>query len=112
MKEVPDEMPTKDVEIFLIEQIGSKALSGQRIVETILENIKKVKGDFRQEEISTKWKDFGEKFAATRFMVIKLKVACSSGTYMRSLANRIGIDAGIPAMAYSIKRTRINGYKI
>ncbi|MDQ5893675.1 MAG: tRNA pseudouridine55 synthase [Patescibacteria group bacterium] len=112
MREVPDEMPTKDVEIFLIEQIGSKALSGQRISETILENIKKVTGDFRQEEISTKWREFGEKFATTRFIIIKLKVACSSGTYMRSLANRIGIDAGIPAMAYSIKRTRINGYKI
>lgn len=111
-KALPDEMPTKDVEIFLIEQIGSKALSGQRIVDTVIENIKKVTGDFRQQEISAKWKDFGEKHASTRFIVIKLKVACSSGTYMRSLANRIGIDAGIPALAYSIKRTRINGYTI
>ena len=72
MKEVPDEMPTKDVEIFSIEQIGSKALSGQRIAETVLENIKKVTGEFRQEEISTKWREFGEKFKTTRFMIIKL----------------------------------------
>ena len=109
---LPEEMPTKEVEIFLIEQIGSKALSGQRIADVVLENIKKVKGDFRQEEISAKWAEFGKNHPLTKFIVLKLKVACSSGTYMRSLANRIGNDAGIPALAYSIKRTRINGYKI
>lgn len=112
MKEVPEEMPTKEVEIFLIEQIGSKAISGQKIADTILENIKKVNGDFRQEEISAKWAEFGKNNSLTKFIVLKLKVACSSGTYMRSLADRIGKDAGIPALAFSIKRTRVNGYKV
>lgn len=112
MKEVPDEMPTKEVEIFDIEQIGSKALSGKRITEYVLENIKKVNGDFRQDEIIEKWKYFSQKHELTRFIILKLKVSCSSGTYMRSLAQRIGIDSGIPSLAYSIKRTRINGYKI
>ncbi len=112
MKEIPEEMPTKEVEIFDIEQIGSKALSGQKITDTILENIKKVNGDFRQKEIITLWHDFALKNTVIKFIIVKLKVSCSSGTYMRSLAHRIGIDAGIPSLAYSIKRTRINGYKI
>ncbi len=112
MKEVPDEMPTKDVEIYLIEHIGTKAFSGQRIADTARENIKKVIGDFRQEEISAKWVEFGKNNPITKFIVLKLKVACSSGTYMRSLADRIGKDVGIPALAFSIKRTRVNGYKI
>ncbi len=112
MKEVPDEVPTKEVEIFSIEQIGSKALSAKKIAETILENIKKVNGDFRQKEIARCWQDFALKNNVTKYIVIKLKVSCGSGTYMRSLAHRIGIDAGIPSLAYSIKRTRINGYKI
>ena len=111
-KDLPEDMPTKEVEIFAIEQIGSKALSGQRIADTILENIKKVKGDFRQSEITKKWVDFSGAHANERFIILKLKVSCSSGTYMRSLANRIGIDSGIPALAFSIKRTRVNGYKI
>ena len=112
MKEVPDEMPTNEVEIFDIEQIGSKALSGKRVTEYVLENIKKVNGDFRQDEITEKWKYFSQKHELTRFIILKLKVSCSSGTYMRSLAQRIGIDSGIPSLAYFIKRTRINGYKI
>ncbi len=112
MKEVPDEMPTKEVEIFAIEQIGSKAMSGQRIVETVMGNIKKVNGDFRQKEIVDKWQEFAKENEKNRFMILKIKVSCSSGTYMRSLANRIGVDAGIPALAFSIKRTRVNGYKI
>ena len=111
-KDLPDEMPTKEVEIYDIEQIGSRALSGQKIFETISENIKLVKGDFRQNEIVDKWQKFAQENYKTRFIILKIKVSCSSGTYMRSLANRIGIDAGIPALAFSIKRTRVNGYKI
>lgn len=111
-RDLPDEMPTKEVEIYDIEQIGSRALSGQKIFEMISENIKLVKGDFRQDEIVDNWHKFAQENANTRFMILKIKVSCSSGTYMRSLANRIGIDAGIPALAFSIKRTRVNGYKI
>lgn len=111
-KDLPDEMPTKEVEIFAIEQIGSSALSGQKIAQNVIENIKNVTGEFRQKEIVDKWQKFAQENEKTRFMILKIKVSCSSGTYMRSLANRIGIDAGIPALALSIKRTRINGYKI
>lgn len=112
LKEIPEEMPTKEVEIFALEQIGSKALSGQKIADIVLENIAKVTGEFRQKETIEKWKEFSEKHAVERFIILKFKVSCSSGTYMRSLADRMGRDLGLPALAFSIKRTRINGYKI
>lgn len=114
MKEVPDkdDMPTKEVEIYDIEQIGSNAMSGEKISKKIIENIKKVNGDFRQTGIIPLWEKFGIDYAKTIFIILKYKVACSSGTYMRSLANRIGNDLDIPTLAFSIKRTRINGYKI
>jgi tRNA pseudouridine(55) synthase len=112
MKEIPEEMPTKEVEIFDIEQIGSKALSGERIKDQVIQNIKKINGDFRQEQISQKWFDFARDNSQVRFICVKLKVSCSSGTYMRSLAHRIGINNDIPALAFSIKRTRINGYTL
>jgi tRNA U55 pseudouridine synthase TruB len=105
-------MPTKEVEIYLIEKIGSTALSGKRIADTVIKNIKKVKGDFRQNGISEKWEKFGKDFELIKFIVMKIKVACSSGTYMRSLANRIGIDSEIPTLAYSIKRTRVGDIRL
>ena len=42
-----------------------------------------------------------------QFLVISIRVNCTSGTYMRSLANSIGEKVGIPALALNIKRTRI-----
>jgi tRNA pseudouridine55 synthase len=114
MKEIPekDDMPTKEVEIYDIEQIGSNAMSGEKISKKVIENIKKVNGDFRQNEIIPLWEKFGIDYAKVIFIILKYKVACSSGTYLRSLANRIGNDSQIPALAFSIKRTRVNGYKI
>ena len=109
---LPEEIPTKEVEIYAIEQIGSKAVSGKKIYETVSNNISKVNGDFRQKEILEKWSEFSNNFSVEKFIILKIKVSCSSGTYMRTLADRIGKDYGIPSLAFSIKRIRINGYKL
>jgi tRNA pseudouridine(55) synthase len=105
--ELPDEMPEKEVEIYEIKQIGSvNKINDVQLLERILNNIDLVKGDFRQEEIKKKW---GEALSASNqeFSLIKISVKCSSGTYMRSLAESIGKDAGMGAFALSIKRTKI-----
>ncbi len=122
--ELPDEMPTKEVEIYSIEEIGkglagrsheksskqADLLSGSDIAAQAIGNITKVNGDFRQEEIITGWKKFGREYGAVDFPLIKLRVACTSGTYMRSLAERIGRGAGTVAFAFSIKRTKIGEF--
>lgn len=111
MKEKPDEMPTKEVEIYSIEKIGEREVSGEEIAITTLEKISKVKGDFRQEEIAEDWQAFGQEFSAIDFTVISLRVRCSSGTYMRSLAERIGKEAGVGAIACSIKRLSVGKFR-
>jgi len=122
--ELPDEMPTKEIEIYSIEEIGkglagrgheksskqADLLSGSDIAAQAIGNITKVNGDFRQEEIITGWKKFGREYGAVDFPLIKLRVACTSGTYMRSLAERIGRGAGTVAFAFSIKRTKIGEF--
>ncbi len=105
-----EEMPTKEVEIYSIEKLEEREVRGIEIAETILEKITLVTGDFRQGDIGEEWYAFGEEFGSIPFKIIKLKVACSSGTYMRTLAERIGKDAGMGALAYSIKRTRVGEY--
>lgn len=105
-KEV-DEIPTKDVEIYSIEKLGEMEVSGQEAGVHALEIVAKVEGDFRQQDIGEEWYAFGQEFANFPFKVVTLRVKCSSGTYMRSLAERIGKDAGNGAFAYSIKRTHI-----
>lgn len=112
MKEMPEEMPTKDVEIFSIERTDEKELRGIDIAENVLEKIALVTGDFRQGDIGEEWYAFGEEFGNIPFKIITLKVKCSSGTYMRSLAERIGKDEGTGALAYTIKRLGVGTYVV
>lgn len=108
--EIPDEMPSKEVEIFEIEFMGEKFIGAKELLSTIEERIAKVKGDFRQEEILKLWRTTLKE--DQEFLIIKIKVACSSGTYMRSLADNLGKKLGIPALAFSIKRTKVGDFKI
>jgi tRNA U55 pseudouridine synthase TruB len=105
-------MPTKDVEIYSIEKLGETEMRGGEIAENVLEKIALVSGDFRQGEIGEEWYAFGEEFGSVPFKIITLRVKCSSGTYMRSLAERIGRDEGSGALAYSIKRLEVGKYVI
>ena len=109
--ELPEKMPEKDVEIYSIELIGSRKIDSNELKKTIFEKIDLVKGDFRQKEIKTRWNQVFDNIENLNpkqsFEVIKILVKCSSGTYMRSLANRIGEDCGIGAFALGIKRLRI-----
>jgi len=106
--ELPDELPTKEVEIYSIAELEQREISVQDVLLFIQQRIALVKGDYRQKEILQRWSDILAHSAQT-FLVIKLKVSCSSGTYMRSLAHRIGQDCGTGACALSIKRTEIRG---
>lgn len=66
--ELPDEMPTKDVEIYSIEEIGkggivglngstqiAQRISGHDVAVQAIGNVSKVNGDFRQKEIIEGW---------------------------------------------------------
>ena len=103
MKEVPEDMPTKEVEIYLIERLGEREISGQDLSRQAIEKIRLVRGEFRQNEIIETWLKFGQVYEYEKFKVLSLRVACSSGTYMRSLAHNMG------GLALSIKRTKIQG---
>lgn len=111
--ELPDEMPTKEVEIYDIEIIEDREISSDILLKEIKNNISKVKGDFRQSEILSLWDQSCRRsdYLQAGYKIIKIKVACSSGTYMRSLAHNMGQKLGVPALAYSIKRTRVGEYR-
>jgi tRNA pseudouridine55 synthase len=104
--ELPDELPTKKVEIYSIEELERSEILAQELSHVVHRRIALVKGDFRQEEIVKKWHEVLSN-SPQLFPVIKIKVSCSSGTYMRSLAHRIGRDCAMGAIALSIKRTEI-----
>lgn len=103
-------IPKREVEIYEISDVKKDFIDGKRLHSSICERINLVNGDFRQEEIL---KDWQEKInTKNQYPVISLTVKCSSGTYMRSLANNLGEKLNLPAIAFSITRTEIGDFKI
>lgn len=114
--ELPANMPEKEVEIYSIDILKRAEISASELLKRIEIGIQRVKGDFRQEEILTRWREVlglregnnsPARNSGTKFQTLKIKVSCSSGTYMRSLADKIGQDLKVGAFALSIKRTKI-----
>jgi len=68
---------------------------------------KELGADFRQDEIREKWSSLFEEIPHRTYTVLTLSVACASGTYMRTLAERIGADLDTKGLCLSIKRTRM-----
>lgn len=100
-------IPSKKIEIYSIEILEFKNIAATEMVDTIINNIKKVNGDFRQIEIINNWQEFLINNQNKEFQKIKIKISCSSGTYVRQIANELGEKLGTAAFAYSIKRTAI-----
>ncbi len=105
------EITSKDVEIKSIKLISEREIAMKSLEKYILDSIKLVIGDFRQEEIIKTWKKELSQSKLKKFSVIKIKVKCTSGTYMRSLANNVGEKTGVPALALNIRRTKIGKFK-
>jgi tRNA U55 pseudouridine synthase TruB len=106
--------PIKQVTIHSLELQEVKEVPLSELLDHAIEIIKKVQGDFRQEEIVAQWVAFAASDAATAHrrntvQIVTIRTTVSSGTYMRSLAEKMGELLGLPALAYRIKRTAIEG---
>lgn len=99
-------------EIHLGAQLPSGEISGKELLKKIIEDVCVVKGDFRQKEIIALWKDNLIKKENEIFPIVKIRVSCGSGVYVRVLAHDIGKSLGIPALALNIKRTKVGEYKL
>lgn len=109
-------IPKIETKIFNINLLEDREIKKSDLKNNILNRVSKVKpnslkkngrgGDFRQEEITEEWKKVLEKTEQETFSISKIKIKCSSGTYVRSIANKSG------GLAFSIKRLRVGDYDI
>ena len=104
------EPPERLVEIKKIKFLKIKKIKGQKLIQEINKRINKVKGDFRQKEIKESWLDKIDKKES--YFIASFNIKCSSGTYVRALANTLGQKIKIPTLAYKIERIKIGKYKI
>lgn len=87
--------------------VAEEARKKIRSLPEVVEESKALGADFRRTDVEATWNKFLEQNAEREFTLIKITCTCSSGTYMRSIAEVIGERLGTCALAYSIHRTEI-----
>lgn len=104
-------IPTKTIEIQEITMLSSGTYISADLLRKIDDTIPLVSGDFRQKEIIEQWK---KELSGTHdlFPYVTIRVSCTQGSYMRSLAREIGKKAGEPALAFSIKRIAVGDFNV
>lgn len=110
-------IPTHQERIYSIKQGATRTIGIDDLRKKVTEILslaprtnepsKELGADFRQDEIAAAWESSLSAMKDREFVVLTLTVTCASGTYMRSLAERIGIELGTHALALSIHRTRV-----
>ena len=105
-------LPEVKVEIYDTELLETFMISKGRLKARIIKNVNLAMGDFRQKEILNCWEGALAKHSNKRFCVARIRVACSKGTYIRSIAHDLGNAMGIPSFALRILRTRNGDFKL
>jgi tRNA pseudouridine55 synthase len=99
-------IPTRVVNVKSLKFIKLRTISSTQLLNNISKRIKKVNGNFRQKEILTTWSKY-LRTSKLPYNVASFKIKCSSGTYVRGIANSLGGKMNLSALAFSIKRTKI-----
>ena len=99
-----------DVTKLSLEEVSERIEKGLEVVPRDLAESKKEGADFRQDEVRAQWQTLLSLLPSRDFTLIRVRVTAGTGTYMRSLAERVGEVLGTRAVALSIHRTRIGKY--
>jgi tRNA pseudouridine55 synthase len=109
-------IPTASRTVQSIVHLENRFIDTDDLVGDVWEKIATIQtGDFRKPAIIDSWKSWHASKDSTSqnpFLIASFRITASSGTYMRSIAHDMGRHIGLPALAFSIKRTRIGDYTL
>ena len=115
------DIPTYTSTVYRLQLLQTYTLSRAELyeqasakIETIppvTDERKAIGNDFRRPEVRSTWKTFKSGTNEQNFTIARFSCTCSSGTYMRTLAEEIAKKIGTCGLAYSIHRTQIGKYK-
>ncbi len=113
-------IPTHPETIYAVANVATTTISKEVLEKTIVELLhivprddaesKREGADFRQDAVRERWQELFSATPERTFTIVRVRVTAGTGTYMRTLAERIGDAFGTRALALSIKRTKIGRY--
>ncbi len=105
------EIPFKNVDIRKIDINSIYKIGSGKLLKEIVKKIKSVEGDFRQDEILKKWNKLLIK-NDERYFVVDIIIGCSSGTYIRAIAEDVGKKLGCGGLLLDLVRTKVGKFDI
>lgn len=113
-------IPTHKEHIYRARLLSTTSISTQTLKERVeqylarvpktTEPSKELGADFRIDAVRESWQHILSRQDATWY-VARIRVICGSGTYMRTLASRLGTALGTGGIALSIHRRTIGIYR-
>ncbi len=114
-------IPTKKSNLYKISLLTTRVLTRTQLVTSAIEKIsllpkvtdprKALGNDFRRPDVLKSWSDFNNGGTATdEFLLAQINCICSSGTYMRTLAEVIAKRLDSTGLAFSIHRDTIGRF--
>ncbi len=100
----------RDATSLSVEKLSQRIAAFLAKTPTSDEPSKRLGADFRIDAVRASWEKLFRDVGQREFPILTLRVDCASGTYMRSLAGRIGKALGTDGLALSIRRTKIGRY--
>ena len=104
------ELPKKRNKVYDIKTEGTRMVGISEMRDKVEYVTSHLKGDFRQREILSNWEELSSR-CAIEFPAVSIRIECSSGTYVRDIANKLGKKLGTCATTLSIKRESLGEYK-
>ncbi len=101
------QLPEREIEVYETNFMKSYWMTGRDLKLEIFKRILLVHGDFRQEEILQNWEKNLNGREGEQFLISKIRIKCSGGTYVRGLVNSLSERISYPAVTFWIKRTKI-----
>lgn len=106
----PVVIPVRRMAISQIDITGMSEIHSEDVLRVALERIASVQGDFRQDEISTAWKQL--LYEEQVFALVHADIHCGSGTYIRSVVHEIGRRLGCGALVADLRRLRVGSWRV
>ncbi len=105
-------IPSHKVEIFNAVILKTGKISGSELDEYVHDSVTSLSGDFRQEEILACWEGNLSGTYSHNYDTATIEITCTSGTYVRVLAQELGKKMGVPALTLRIVRTEVGKYSL
>jgi tRNA pseudouridine55 synthase len=105
-------LPSHEVQIYESAFLGLRTITNEELLAQVTHDTSSVRGDFRQEHIRSVWEAHLRPLYGISFEIARISVSCSTGTFMRVIANELGAQFGLPSVAFGIERTKVGKYTI